>query len=224
MPEAGEWAVVVARVANAPKSRLALTLDVDQRRDLALAMLADVLDVCSRARHLLSGVVAVVDDPSARHVAELAGAIPVEDRTPGDMNVAVGLALRAVREVGARTAIVLPGDIPLLRVDDLAALIGAAEGASRAVVVGASHDQLGTNALLLRPVDVITPAFGPPSVDRHVRAGQAGGAVTRLVPDLGLTRDVDTPADLAALADLPVGPHTATLVARERFGFLTPAR
>ena len=61
--ETGVWAVVVARVANGAKSRLSPALDATQRRELALAMLADVLHVCAQARATLDGVVAVVDDP-----------------------------------------------------------------------------------------------------------------------------------------------------------------
>jgi 2-phospho-L-lactate guanylyltransferase len=197
--EPGVWAVVVARVANGAKSRLSTALDVEQRRDLALSMLADVLDVCAHAP-ILTGVVAVVDDPAARHEAEHAGAFVVEDSTPGDMNAAVNLGLRTAQSRGAQTALVLPGDIPLVTVDDLEALLAAAGHAPRAVVVGASRDGQGTNALLLRPLDVITPAFGPPSVERHLRAGRQAGALTRVVHHLGLALDVDTPADLAALA------------------------
>jgi 2-phospho-L-lactate/phosphoenolpyruvate guanylyltransferase len=76
-------------------------------------------------------------------------------------------------------------------------------------VVAASRDRQGTNALLLRPPDVIAPAFGPPSVVRHFAAGRAAGALARLVTRLGLSHDVDTPADLASLLDAPVGDHTA---------------
>jgi 2-phospho-L-lactate guanylyltransferase len=225
MPEAGVWTVIVARVANGAKSRLASILDVDQRRSLALAMLADVLDVCRDARGVLSGVVAVVDDAAARHEVERAGAIAVEDGQPGDMNAAVRLGLQAVRRFGARTAIVLPGDVPLVRSDDLVALIAATDGAPRAVVIGASRDRQGTNALLLRPVDVIAPAFGPPSVDRHLKAGLSAGALTRVELDLGLALDVDTPADLATLVDRPVGPHTAALLEHACFAcLLAPAR
>jgi 2-phospho-L-lactate guanylyltransferase len=223
MPETGVWAVIVARVANGAKSRLAAALDVNQRRDLALAMLADVVDVCRDARHVLSGVLAVVDEPAAKHAVESAGAIAVEDPHPGDMNAAVRLGLQAVQRLGARTAIVLPGDVPLVTRHDVAALVAAADAAPRAVVVGASRDGQGTNALLLRPVDVIAPAFGPPSVERHVRSGLAAGAVTRVEPNLGLALDVDTPADLAALCDLPVGQHTAALLERACV-LLTPAR
>ncbi len=213
----GVWAVIVARVANGAKSRLAAALDAEQRRALALAMLSDVVRVCTSpsARLLLTGVLAVVDDASARQrVAEL-GARAVADPQPGDMNQAVSLGLDAARQHGATTAIVLPADLPLVSTADLHALLEAAGRAPRVVVVGASRDGQGTNALLLRPLDVIAPAFGPPSVERHLRAARACGAVTQVMRGLGLALDVDTPADLAALADLPVGPHTAELLAHD---------
>jgi 2-phospho-L-lactate guanylyltransferase len=220
--EAGVWAVIVARVANGAKSRLAAALDVDQRRALALAMLSDVVDVCVGARPLLAGVVAVVDDAAAQRAAERAGAFVVRDPRPGDMNAAVRRGLQTVQHLGARTAIVLPGDVPRITADDLAELLAAADGAARAVIVGASRDCQGTNALLLRPADVIEPAFGPPSVDRHVRAGLAAHAFARVQYNLGLALDVDTPADLAMLCELAVGPHTAALL--EHACCLTPAR
>jgi 2-phospho-L-lactate guanylyltransferase len=215
------WAVIVARIANGAKSRLATALDVEQRRALALAMLADVVETCAAARHVLSGVLAVVDEPSAQREVERAGVIAVKDADPGDMNAAVRLGLQTAQRLGASTAIVLPGDIPLLATDDLVTLIAASRHAPRAVVIGASRDGQGTNALLLRPVDVIAPAFGPPSVDRHLQAGLAVGAFTHVETGLGLALDVDTPADLAVLCDLPVGLHTATLL--ERSCFLAPA-
>jgi len=212
--EPGVWVVVVARVANGAKSRLSTALDAEQRRELTLAMLSDVLAVTTHVPNILTGSLAVVDDPEAGELAKRAGAVLVADPTPGDMNAAVRLGLQKVHDFGAGTAIVLPGDIPLLTTDDLATLLAAAHGASRAVVIGASRDGLGTNALLLRPVDVIAPAFGPPSVDRHVRAGRAAGALTRVKYDLGLAFDVDTPSDLAALSDLTVGPRTAAFLSR----------
>jgi 2-phospho-L-lactate guanylyltransferase len=207
------WAVIVARVGNGAKSRLAAALDAEQRRRLALAMLSDVLAACGRARHVLSGVVAVVDDPHARQLADSAGALVVDDPGSGDMNAAAAAGLRAARQWGARTAIVLPGDVPLISSHDLEALIDAAGPSERVVIVGASRDGQGTNALLLRPPHVIVPSFGPPSVNRHSRMGDEADAHVRTLEQLGLALDVDTPADLAALADAPVGPHTAEVLA-----------
>jgi|SRR5579864_2326561 len=195
--EDATWAVVVARIAHGAKSRLAPALDTAQRRDLALWMLSDVLSVTVRS---LDGVVAVVDHPAARSRAEAFGAEVVDDLEPGDMNAAVARGVRAATARGAQTVIVLPGDIPLLSARDIQQLLEAADSWPRAVIVGASRDGDGTNALLLRPPDVIQPAFGPPSVGRHVRAGMAANSLTRVLYDLDLALDVDTPADLASLA------------------------
>lgn len=194
----GVWAVVVARISHGAKSRLAPVLDEVERGRLALAMLSDVLHVLHQSP-LLDGVISVVDDPAGRDRASQLGAVVVDDRRADDMNAAVALGLAVARKHAARTAIVLPGDVPNITRADLATLLEAAEPAERAVIVGASRDGLGTNALLLRPLNVIQPAFGPPSVERHRRLGLAAGARTRVVVDLGLALDVDTPADLAEL-------------------------
>jgi 2-phospho-L-lactate guanylyltransferase len=207
------WAVIVARVGNGAKSRLAGALSAGQRRELALANLADVVDVCVQARGVVAGTVAVVDAPVARAEVERGGAIAIPDPGTGDMNAAVVAGLRAARERGATTAMVVPGDVPLINASDFEALLEAAGNAPRAVIVGASHDGEGTNALLLRPPEAIVPVFGPPSLQRHVDAGHAAGALTLVRADLGLALDVDTPADLAALQSSRPGPHTAALLA-----------
>lgn len=193
------WIVVVARVGVAAKSRLAAILGPQQRRALALGMLADVIGVCWQARAIVTGTVAVVDEPAAHAVALQGGAIDIADPGLGDMNAAVAAGVAAAGARGARTVVVVPGDIPLISVEDIQALLDSAGLAPRAVVIGSSHDGGGTNALLLRPPDIIAPQFGPPSVGRHVQAGLAVGAHTVVRAGLGLALDVDTPADLALL-------------------------
>jgi 2-phospho-L-lactate guanylyltransferase len=207
------WAVVVARVGNGAKSRLADVLSPDERRRLALAMLADVLDVCAHEHDLFDGTLAVLDDPVARDVAQASGALALEDPAAGDMNRAVSVGVQAAHRHAATTVIVLPGDIPLVSRRDLDALLATAGNASRAVIVGPSRDGQGTNALLLRPPDVIVPAFGPPSVDRHLRAGLASGAVARIRTGLDLALDVDTPDDLRALPAAHVRANTEAALA-----------
>jgi 2-phospho-L-lactate guanylyltransferase len=207
------WIVVVARVGGGAKSRLAGRLNADQRRTLALAMLADVLDVCHQARGLVSGTLAVVDEPAARVVALRGGAVAMADPGVGDMNAAVAAGLAAVTKLGAKTVMIVPGDVPLISVADIRALLDSAGAASRAVVIGASHDGYGTNALVLRPAAVIAPAFGPPSVGRHVQLGLAAGAHTVVRAGLGLALDIDTPDDLQALPRERLGPHMAAIAA-----------
>jgi 2-phospho-L-lactate guanylyltransferase len=132
------------------------------------------------------------------------------------MNAAVATGIHVARRRGAETVVVLPGDVPLISAADVRELLEAAGGAPRAVVVGSSRDGLGTNALLLRPPDVIEPSFGPPSVERHRQAGVAAGALSVVRAGLGLALDVDTPEDLAALrARAPGGATGLALRRRE---------
>jgi 2-phospho-L-lactate/phosphoenolpyruvate guanylyltransferase len=207
------WIVVVARVGDGAKSRLAGRLNADQRRKLALAMLADVLDTCQQARGLISGTLAVVDEPAARAVALRGGALAIADPGVGDMNAAVAAGVAAVTKLGAKTVLIVPGDVPLISVADIRALLDSAGAESRAVVIGASNDGYGTNALVLRPADVIAPAFGPPSVGRHVQLGLAAGAHTVVRAGLGLALDIDTPDDLQALPKERLGPHRVAIAA-----------
>ena len=120
------WAVVVARVGHGAKSRLAGVLDPDQRRRLAMAMLADVLRVCTAPAAPFHGTVAVVDDPAAVRLAERHGALAVLDGG-GDMNRAASIGVHAAERLGATTVLVLPGDIPLVSPADLNALVAAAD-------------------------------------------------------------------------------------------------
>jgi 2-phospho-L-lactate guanylyltransferase len=176
-------------------------------------MLADVLDVCLKAR-VVSGVAAVVDTPAARAAVEARGATALTDAGDGDMNAAVRLGVATARARDASTVLVIPGDTPCVSVADLDGLVEAAGAAPRAVVVAASHDGTGTNGLLLRPADVIAPAFGPPSLTRHMEAGLRAGAFTQARFDLGVALDVDTPEDLRALDSATVGPHTTAALAQ----------
>src|ERR1051326_577657 len=120
------WAVVVARVGHGAKSRLAGVLDPDQRRRLAMAMLADVLRVCTAPAAPFRGTVAVVDDAAAMRLAERHGALAVLDGG-GDMNRAAIIGVHAAERLGATTVLVLPGDIPLVSPADLNALVAAAD-------------------------------------------------------------------------------------------------
>src|SRR5207248_902325 len=112
MAVSNPWAVVVTRVGDGTKSRLSQVLDPVQRRELTLTMLADVLAVCA-SHSALDGTIAVVDTLEARTLARGFGAQAIAD-PGGDMNAAALAGLAAARACGAETAIVLPGDIPLV--------------------------------------------------------------------------------------------------------------
>ena len=67
--------------------------------------------------------------------------------------------------------------------------------------LGVAPDRVGqgTNALALRPPDVIAPEFGPRSARRHLALARRAGVAACLVRLPTLAFDVDTPDDLARL-------------------------
>jgi 2-phospho-L-lactate guanylyltransferase len=179
-------------------------------------MLADVLAACAGAD--LAGTLVVTDTGEAWRTAWRAGARPLLDPGLG-LNAAVRAGLAAAKRAGARSALVLPGDVPLVQAADLTSLIAAAGNDPLAAVVVPDHAGSGTNALLLSPPGVLAPAFGPGSRARHEELARAAGAECRIAEPPSLLLDVDTLDDLAALRnalDARTGgaAHTRGLLAR----------
>jgi 2-phospho-L-lactate guanylyltransferase len=196
------------------KQRLAPLLDERQRRELALAMLTDVLTACVDSGSFDLTCVVSSDPEVCWHAREL-GARPIAE--PATLRSETGLrALNAgltfaqrylARRVGVTELVIVPADVPLATPGDLYAVVAAlGEDAPRAVVVPSSDN--GTNALALRPAEAIPMRFGPDSADAHEAAArEAGLGVVRLEID-GLRFDVDSDDDLRALPSLNCGAAT----------------
>jgi 2-phospho-L-lactate guanylyltransferase len=188
------WAVVVARTGPTAKRRLSGSLSPAQRSGLAQRMLESVLRACTAAE--LAGTVVVTDSAAGFRRAQAIGALVLPDPAAG-LNAAVALGLDAVAQQAPGTAaLVLPGDVPLVEPQDLLAIVDAAADHQRVVVVVPDAAGRGTNALLLRPPQLIPPSFGEPSCERHLSAARRRGVAIRLeVPRLAV--DIDDEARLA---------------------------
>jgi 2-phospho-L-lactate guanylyltransferase len=208
--------IPVKELATA-KARLAPVLDEGARRDLALAMLRDVLEAALACR-ALDGAVIVSRDETVRGMARDHGTEATAQ--PGGLNEALTSAAEKLRGRAERL-LVLAADLPRADPASMTAVVAA----NADVVVVPSGDG-GTNALLLPP-GAIAFQYGRNSAARHVAAAEAARRRTlRLELDM-LALDIDTPADLERLRDLakgrqPVGRHT--LAALERSGLLSAAR
>jgi 2-phospho-L-lactate/phosphoenolpyruvate guanylyltransferase len=189
-------AVLPVKRLYAAKQRLAAGLDGEQRRTLAGAMVADVLEAIGEAR-TLERIVVVSGDPVAQELAAEAGAEVVPDPSDsGHVEAALAGIARAEAE-HASCVVLLPGDCPLLDPRELDRLLtGVPE---RYVGIVPDRHGSGTNALVLSPPDAIVPAFGADSRARHVAAAREAGIPFEVeeLPSLGL--DLDTPADVVAL-------------------------
>ena len=193
------------RTVSGGKARLGEALDAEEREELVLGLLLSTLAViadwprCGRI-HLVS------PDPVLGAATTLAGADVVIHRQPGEgLNEGIVMGIAAAMVDGACSVLVLPGDLPYLSVAALDELVLAADaglaaaGGGPLVAIAPSDARSGTNALLLRPPDVIEPLFGSDSFEAHLRAAEAADAAVQVVSDPALGFDLDTPEDLERL-------------------------
>jgi 2-phospho-L-lactate guanylyltransferase len=120
----------------------------------------------------------------------------LDDTAQDGQSAAAAIGIQWAIESGFERVLLVPGDTPLLAVDEVDALLGATEDV---VIVPDRHDT-GTNGLLLRPPTAIDPSFGPDSLARHTAAAEAAGVSHRVERVPSLIFDVDTSDDLAVLA------------------------
>ncbi len=193
------------------KQRLHVGLDPHARATLAEAMVRDVLAALAEVRSLYR-VVVVSGEPRAIALARARDAVVVDDRAEAGQNAAAGAGIRQAVELGAERVLLVPGDCPALEPEKVDCLLAVGDDRP-AVTIAPDRHGTGTNALLLAPPNVIEPAFGPGSFERHVEATRAAGASLTVAHLPSLALDVDTPADLAALRGARVGRATAEVIA-----------
>jgi 2-phospho-L-lactate guanylyltransferase len=201
-------AVPVKDLVNA-KQRLVPLLAPGERRELARAMLTDVLTALAGAA--LERVWVVTREPVVAALARVLGAEPLAEDDNRGHTAAVARAQAEAARLGASVFVTLPGDVPCVTAAEIRALADAASGV-RAAAFTPSRSGLGTNGVALRPPDVMRLRFGEPSFDDHLAAARALGLAPRVLAQPGLALDIDAADDLAALLERGAGTHAHRLL------------
>jgi 2-phospho-L-lactate guanylyltransferase len=190
-------AVLPIKSFGRAKQRLGEAVAGGRRRELAEAMVGDVLDALGEVPGI-DGVVVVTAEPLAAAAAGRAGARVVHDPEEAGQSAAAARGIEAAR--GTDRALLVPGDCPALDPDEVSGLLERGGEPPYAVIVPDRHGT-GTNALLLAAPTAVPPAFGPGSFARHAALATAAGATVEVCELPSLALDVDTPGDLAALRE-----------------------
>jgi 2-phospho-L-lactate guanylyltransferase len=172
------------------KTRLTPILSSGERSLLSYRLLQRTIDLARQ----VSEVVVISRDAAARRAAKEAGAWALVESEP-ELNTALRQAAGWVIARGGRTVLILPGDLPLLKLSDLTGLIEAG-GPGPTAVIAPSRRLDGTNALLLRPPGLIPFSFGPDSFNKHCQAALGAGIEPVVYRSDTLAFDLDLPEDL----------------------------
>jgi 2-phospho-L-lactate guanylyltransferase len=208
------WAVIPVKETAGAKQRLGDAVPRALRPGLVLAMLEDVLAAVAQARGL-AGIAVVTLDPAAQALAQRYGGRILTDGARGGHTAAVAAAGRTLEAERRGGMLQMPGDIPLVRADEISLLI-AMRRAAPSFTIAPSHDDFGSNAVLVCPPVAVPLTFGDDSFFPHLRAALGCGIKPLIVRQHGIGRDIDRPEDIAAFARLRS--HTRAQAYLERHG------
>jgi 2-phospho-L-lactate/phosphoenolpyruvate guanylyltransferase len=179
------------------KQRLSPLLDGAERELLAEVMFREVLSQVLGGRGLAETFVVTGDDRVAGIACSLGAQVIREEMENGETE-AVDFARLKLQESGREAVLIVPGDLPLVRSTDIEAVLARIpDGASSPfALLVPSHDRMGTNALLLAPVNLIQLRFGYDSFSYHSSQVMAQGLPLRVIENEGIALDIDEPKDL----------------------------
>jgi 2-phospho-L-lactate guanylyltransferase len=177
------WTAVIPFKGSAErKTRLGSCLGIEERQLLSQQLFEHVWSVLQRA-------------PGLKDVALLSDVRPKRWQGPFIMDEGRGLNAELgalVKSHRPDRLLVIHADLPLVSVDDIAALI---TGDGGGCAMAPDRHGKGTNALALDKPSGFDFAFGRNSFTRHCAAAKGRA---RLVTRLGLGLDIDTADDLDA--------------------------
>ncbi len=187
--------IPVKDLSNA-KQRLGAALDQAHRSKLAEAMLRDVMLAAAGVRPRID-VAIVTGDRRAQELAAEFDFLVIEDTRNESETDAIEMATAWSEAQGYDTTIVIPGDIPLARTEELNQVIDAApeEGA----VFVPAYDRRGSNCILRRPASIIPLRFGNDSFVPHCEAMRKTGKPLIILEMPGIGLDIDNPHELELL-------------------------
>ncbi|ACG78946.1 conserved hypothetical protein [Phenylobacterium zucineum HLK1] len=205
-------AILAVRGGLGAKSRLAAVFSDAERAALVEAMLLDMLDALAGAgAGAVRRVWVVTPTERLERLAAAAGARVIREPRPAGLNAAFRCGLAAAAEEAPYADIVLlPGDLPTLRAQDVDAALLLLR--THDLVLALASRDGGTGLLAVRAGVPFTPQFGAQSCARHRRQARARGLSCALVEAGSLALDLDRPEDAVEVARGPCGRRTAEVL------------
>jgi len=191
------YAVVPVKKLGVSKHRLSTVFTPQERKQLTLAMLEDVLAALKASA--VDKILVIGEDPRVQQAAEKSGAAYLSTTKDG-LNPAIEEAIDWCVQQRADSVLVLPADIPFVTAKNINRVVEL--GAGNCAVVLSPSGNWGTNALFQHPPKLIPACFGPQSFLAHIREAYCRGIGVRLHFSTGLATDIDSAEDLRKMFEV----------------------
>ena len=192
------WGIIPIKSLNQAKHRLKHVLYPDERQEFFKAMFEDVLSTMMSVPDFEQVAVATVC-PAAGIIAKKYGAIVLSTSHDQGQTAAVERSAEILDARGITSMLVIPGDVPLVTVEEIKIVLELHEKAPSMTIVPA-QDELGSNCIALSPTIAAPLRFGPNSYFPHLETARKLGLSLQSPKLTGLGLDIDTPEDLLVLS------------------------
>jgi 2-phospho-L-lactate guanylyltransferase len=209
------WAVIPVKETRGAKQRLAADVPTHLREELVLSMLEDVLAAVSQVS-TLAGIAMVTLDIKATALARRYGARILIGDARGGHTAAVGAAAHLLADEGAAGILQLPGDVPLVTAAEITQVLVLHRKAPSFTIVP-SHDDLGSNTVVVSPPTAVPLTFGDDSFFPHLAVARRHGIDPQVIRLPCIGRDIDNIGDLRAFASVKSETLTQAFLDRNRF-------
>lgn len=184
-------AIVPVKRLRDSKTRLSSLMSEEERVNLTLTMLIDVLKAIRASA--VDEVVVVSSSPEVGEVAKTYHAKFLKESSSGLRNAVMQASSWCISH-GIESTLFIPADVPLITRKDVNAIIDLCRH-ERQVVISPSKSG-GTNALLRRPTDVIPTFFGVGSFRKHLECIVERRVSYEVYISPRIILDIDLPEDL----------------------------
>jgi 2-phospho-L-lactate guanylyltransferase len=192
------WCIIPIKSLNQAKHRLKHVLYPDERQEFFKAMFEDVLSTMMSVPDFEQVAVATVC-PAACIIAKKYGAIVLSTSQDEGQTAAVERSAKILDAREITSMLVIPGDVPLVTVEEIKIVLDLHEKAPSMTIVPA-QDELGSNCIALSPTIAAPLRFGPNSYFPHLETARKLGLSLQSPKLPGLGLDIDTPEDLLVLS------------------------
>lgn len=193
------WVIIPVKKLKNAKLRLEGYLSQEQRAELSVIMLQDVLEVLSTSE-VVTGITIISSEGSLAEVAKLYGADFLLTESDSGYSEDAAKAIDKVCQTHQDDIAIIPSDVPLLGHDDLIKLDEIHE---QGVILCPAQADGGTNGLLFDSSLQMPLLFGVDSLERYRQKAAELDIPLRIERIAGLERDIDRVDDLIWVLERP---------------------
>lgn len=189
------YSIIPVKNLSNIKSRLSPILNGGERKQLTFHMLDDVLSAVSSSTSIDKTIVVSPDQTILDYVGKFE-VYPIKENSGSGVNAAVSKGMKVSLAEGADCSLILPSDIPLIQSIQIDEIVGACRLEKLVVAITPSLKLDGTNALILRPPNVIRTYYDQDSFNNHIKEAERNKVRLKICLSKRVMLDIDTPKDV----------------------------